>query len=71
MYPIVQFSDLTVQIPIERESAILIMPESLIVFYNIQFEFGRNPGSKLKGYIGMSISATVTSCLCYYTYRIH
>jgi len=65
MNSIIQLSNFSVQIPVQRKTAVLIAFQTLVILDNIQFEFRRDPGCKFKSDINMRIdSAAEPSGFC-------
>ena len=51
-----------IEIPSEREAAVFVFLEALEFFDQVYFEFGTNPHSEFKGYVLVSVCASITTC---------
>ena len=51
---IIDFCQFPVQVPSKGQATVFVRFQALVVFDNIQLEFGRNPRSELKGYVLVS-----------------
>ena len=63
MYVIVNFCKLTFGVPTDFETFSLINFKTLVVFYDIKFEFWRNPGGKFKCNVSVCKGSAISSCL--------
>ena len=60
---IIDFGQFTVQVPSQGKAAVFFRLQTLIVLDNIQLEFRRDPGGKLKGNVLMCKRGGVSALL--------